>query len=48
MQDKKPHGGIREGSGRPKGYKKNVSFWCDPKYKEVIRKFIKTLDYEKN
>jgi hypothetical protein len=44
MQDKKPHGGKREGSGRPKGDKKNVSFWINPKYKQTILKFIKTLD----
>lgn len=40
----KKHGGKRVNAGRPKGVKKNVSFWIDPKDKEPILKFIKTLD----
>ena len=31
-------------AGRPKGVKKNVSFWIDPKHKETILIFIKTLE----
>lgn len=27
--------------GRPKGTRKNIKFWCDPKNKEIIKKFIK-------
>lgn len=43
MTEKK-HGGKREGAGRPKGDKKNVSFWIYPQDKEVIKYFIKQLD----
>ena len=29
--------------GRPKGTKQNISFWCDFKHKEIIKKYIKGL-----
>jgi len=31
-------------AGRPKGVKQNVSFWINPKYKDKIQRFIKTLE----
>lgn len=27
--------------GRPKGERKNISFWCNPKNKPLINKYIK-------
>jgi hypothetical protein len=48
MREKSPQGGKRQGAGRPKGVKKNVSFWINQKDKQTILKFIKTLDLLKN